>query len=214
MTRIDVHAIRREQILDAVALLMEEHGWAGVTFAAICRAADISNGVLTYHFKDKDDLLFAFYERTVRQWHREVWSHRVDRNEPFPQRIAAAVREMLQRADEKREFRLLSFHFLSLATERPDIAARMKELQFEQITAITEELRAEVARGTVHRDPEEAAAMVLSVVMGFGFMRKAIGIAVSEDALAEMLMTYLADPAPRIPAPHGHVGDAVPGQMK
>ena len=35
---------------------MAERGWQGTTFADICRVAGISNGVLTYHFKSKEEI--------------------------------------------------------------------------------------------------------------------------------------------------------------
>lgn len=57
--------MRREQILDAMEPLVARQGWEHTTFAEICRAAGISNRVLTYHFKDKDDLLFTVFARAV-----------------------------------------------------------------------------------------------------------------------------------------------------
>ena len=52
MGRVDVHAIRREQILSAAERLLARKGWSKTTFADICKEAGISNGVLTYHFPE------------------------------------------------------------------------------------------------------------------------------------------------------------------
>src|SRR5258708_23947514 len=66
MGRVDVHAIRREQILASAERLLARNGWAGTTFADICKEAGISSGVLTYHFKDKDEILLAGLEKVSR----------------------------------------------------------------------------------------------------------------------------------------------------
>jgi AcrR family transcriptional regulator len=53
---VDVDA-RRAELLDAVWRIIPRAGIAGVTTRAIAREANVSNGVLSHYFPDKDSLL-------------------------------------------------------------------------------------------------------------------------------------------------------------
>ena len=47
----------RRRILDATLLLMAERGPGAVSHRAVCEAAGVSLGAITYHFGSKADLL-------------------------------------------------------------------------------------------------------------------------------------------------------------
>lgn len=53
----------RERILDVCRALFNERGPDGVTTAEIARAAGINEGNLYYHFRRKEDVLAALFER-------------------------------------------------------------------------------------------------------------------------------------------------------
>src|SRR5437773_5603432 len=86
MARLDIRTIRRDQILDAAEQLVLKHRLAEVTFARLCEEADVSNGVLTYHFKNKTDIEQALWERVNERWFRKL-------EERFAS--AASVREVI-----------------------------------------------------------------------------------------------------------------------
>lgn len=56
-----------ERILQASRELLNEQGTAQVTTNAIADAADLSVGNLYYHYKNKDDILFALFEQFDQQ---------------------------------------------------------------------------------------------------------------------------------------------------
>ena len=55
--RIDITAIRRDQIIDAARQIIVAEGINAVTIARIAEQADVSRGVVTYHFTDKQEIL-------------------------------------------------------------------------------------------------------------------------------------------------------------
>ena len=67
MNRVDVRGIRRKQILDATKRVVVEKGWTEVTILDICHEAGISSGVITYHFQNKDEIMFALLEEILAQ---------------------------------------------------------------------------------------------------------------------------------------------------
>lgn len=50
---------RRDQLVDCAIDALAELGFQGTSVAEVARRADVSKGVVTYHFAAKDDLMFA-----------------------------------------------------------------------------------------------------------------------------------------------------------
>lgn len=55
--------IRRAEIMDASMLLFMEKGYANTTTQDIVDKVNISRGLLYYHFKNKEDILYCLVER-------------------------------------------------------------------------------------------------------------------------------------------------------
>ena len=192
MARTDIRSLRREQILDVADRLMSERGWTGVTFAAICREAGVSNGVLTYHFEDKEDLLLSLFERQMSRVHEEVFVEAfADPNMPLVDRLRALVRHMLRMSDELSEFRLLVLHFLSLASERPDLVARLQKMDEGDDDPVAAGLCRDAVAGIVRRDPAVATDVVMSVFLGLGLLRGVFNVDPPPEEIVAMLHGYL-----------------------
>ena len=56
----------RERILDAALALFNDSGTARISTNHIAAAAGISPGNLYYHFQNKEEIIRALFERTVR----------------------------------------------------------------------------------------------------------------------------------------------------
>jgi AcrR family transcriptional regulator len=54
-----VRDLRRAQIVAAARAIVAEHGLDGLTFAALEQALGFSRGVVTWHFRDKDEVVKA-----------------------------------------------------------------------------------------------------------------------------------------------------------
>jgi AcrR family transcriptional regulator len=52
-----IEEARRKQIIDAAVATIAEIGYVNASLAEIARVADISKGVISYHFESKDDLI-------------------------------------------------------------------------------------------------------------------------------------------------------------
>jgi len=58
---------RREQLLDAAAVLFVEKGFSGTSTREIAKATGMLAGSLYYHFPSKEDLLVAVFEEGVKR---------------------------------------------------------------------------------------------------------------------------------------------------
>ncbi|WP_322796688.1 TetR/AcrR family transcriptional regulator [Tepidiforma sp.] len=63
MARLDINAIRRRQIIEAAVAVMAEKGWAETSIDEATKRAEVSRGLVSYHFKDKADLLSGVLAR-------------------------------------------------------------------------------------------------------------------------------------------------------
>lgn len=56
---------RREEIVDALLSTMAEHGYAKASLSKVAAAAGLTQGLLHYHFKSKQEILVTLTERLV-----------------------------------------------------------------------------------------------------------------------------------------------------
>lgn len=64
--------IRRAEIMDAAILLFMEKGYANTTTQDIVDKVNISRGLLYYHFKNKEDILYCLVERYSEKLLRDI----------------------------------------------------------------------------------------------------------------------------------------------
>ena len=64
--------IRRAEIMDAAMLLFMEKGYANTTTQDIVDKVNISRGLLYYHFRNKEDILYCLVERYSEKLLRDI----------------------------------------------------------------------------------------------------------------------------------------------
>lgn len=64
--------IRRAEIMDAAMLLFMEKGYTNTTTQDIVDKVNISRGLLYYHFKNKEDILYCLVERYSEKLLRDI----------------------------------------------------------------------------------------------------------------------------------------------
>jgi len=64
--------IRRAEIMDTAMLLFMEKGYANTTTQDIVDKVNISRGLLYYHFKNKEDILYCLVERYSEKLLRDI----------------------------------------------------------------------------------------------------------------------------------------------
>ena len=70
--RIDVGAIRREQIVEAAVSVITEQGLQNLSLSEIEKKAGMSRGQLTYYFPAKEDILLAVFDRLVQLMYARI----------------------------------------------------------------------------------------------------------------------------------------------
>jgi TetR/AcrR family transcriptional repressor of bet genes len=65
-TRIRIKDVRRVELIEAAYRVFLADGLNGLTTTRICREAGMSQGILTYYFKNKDEVLFQMVRHSNR----------------------------------------------------------------------------------------------------------------------------------------------------
>lgn len=93
----------RDKILEATFRLLSKKGYANVSMRDIAAEAQVALGLLTYHFRTKENLFTALASKLVSTCFDDV------------------VREMERGRNEEERMHLLSEYFKKILVERPDV---------------------------------------------------------------------------------------------
>ena len=173
MDRIDIRGLRRKQILDAAERLVGRLGWEQTTFAELCREAGVSNGVLTRHFENKDDILLALWERIRSKWQKRL-RQALTEHRPGADLATTVVDSVLlpENKDRALYYQLL-LQYMSRAPYHPEMAMRLRAAWDELICVLSAKLE---TSEDLKCDPFSAASILAASIVGAGLGRTVLGI--------------------------------------
>jgi AcrR family transcriptional regulator len=187
----------RKQMLAAAIDCFARHGYRGTSIDRIAREVGVTKGALYYHFRDKEDLLFAAVTERVGEFERKVLRE-VD---PAPDALTT-----LRRVVDACFFHAtVSNHrrfVITLMVEALDTNPRLSE-EFRRILRGMRGFLAEVVRrgqreGTMRPDvdPDAVAATIAGGIMGAEIQHyqdpEQIDLRAVLDTLVEQLADWLA----------------------
>lgn len=111
----------QETILDAVQSVIVREGVAGASLRQVAEQADVSLGLLSYHFDDKETLIVAAFERATNELLETsvVASRAVD--DPA-ERVSAFLRASFQESFLNSEYLRLRIALWTMAVTDPGLA--------------------------------------------------------------------------------------------
>jgi TetR/AcrR family transcriptional regulator, transcriptional repressor for nem operon len=152
----------REALVEAAAAEMGERGIEGASLDAICARAGYTRGAFYVHFKDRDDLVVAVYERHMKAFLDQVVAVN-DAPEDLERTIAQYVTTVVAMAPTTRSRKGWRFHHTLAACSRsPVIRERYVALQREAMARVRRAAEAGQRQGTIRGDvPAQAMAEIL-----------------------------------------------------
>ncbi|MDO5532336.1 TetR/AcrR family transcriptional regulator [Sutterella sp.] len=109
---------RRSRIIDAALLVIARDGVAGASMRRIADQADVPLGSMTYHFRDREDLLAEAFGRFIDELDR-LTTARIDAVKT-PAKMLDLVADLIFDPDD-RHYRLLSYELWAYASRRPEM---------------------------------------------------------------------------------------------
>jgi AcrR family transcriptional regulator len=119
----------RRALLDAAVVLVAERGWDAVTTRQIAERAGVNQGLIHYHFRSKDHLLHAAFERALRETFAEPGAA-LARATNLRAAIADMVRG-LEPGEEAESLALFSVEAMARGARDDEIRRSMAEMLAE-----------------------------------------------------------------------------------
>jgi AcrR family transcriptional regulator len=133
--------------------LFNERGTAAVSTNHIAEAAGISPGNLYYHFRNKEEIIRAIFERMITSW---------EQVSALPQDHASPLTDLRRILEETFsvlwEYRFFYREFVALMRRDPELGRRYRDMR-ERGLANTQVLLKNVVEGGVLREPEDPTAV-------------------------------------------------------
>jgi TetR/AcrR family transcriptional regulator, transcriptional repressor of bet genes len=160
---------RREQLLQAAFEVASREGVGGLTVRSIAAEAQVSHGLVHFHFESKDKLVRALLDWVLAATLTpDIPDDLLRSMQPLDRLRALLQREMYRLSHEPRRTRLF-FEYWAMGTRDPAIGerigAQLERYRSALRTVATEVLRAEPA-GFGGVTPDGLAAVAVSFING------------------------------------------------
>lgn len=192
----------KERIAQTAIRLFNERGTATVSTNHIAEAAGISPGNLYYHFRNKEEIIRAIFERMISSW-EQVSASPQDRASPLTD-LSGILGETFT---VLWQYRFFYREFVALMRRDPELGRRYRDLR-ERGLANTEILLKNLVEGGVLREPEDPAAVpklatILWLITEFWLPFTEMGeetvgperLQESADLLMQVLRPYMTEEA-------------------
>lgn len=170
VTRTRIESIRRRDLIEAAYQTFLEHGLNGMTMARISKRSGLSQGVVNYYFKSKDELIFAVavkvYSITVADTSRGLKLAKSPRDR-VNVIIEANINNRIFTTDGARAW----VEFFAALWQKPDLA----RLQYMFDRRIISNLVDSLSKLVSPEDAREIAHTIVFLIDGL-WVRKASGI--------------------------------------
>jgi len=198
-SRVTIASIRRNEIVDAAAAVINEQGIQNLSLSEIEKKIGMSRGQLTYYFKTKEDILLAVFDRTMTLMCEQ---HEENPRHPFARMdwldiIRYLLNMVMQDPPANPEFHALQFTFLSQISHRADFRERLADLYEQWRSHGANDLRKLLKARPAARKvkPRALSTLVQAILHGLAIQKAADPDAVHTreivDLCLDMLSTYL-----------------------
>ncbi len=159
LRRVDSEDARRRQLIEATVGAIGELGFNATTIAEIARRAQVSTGLVSFYFGDKDGLLEATLRHLARQLSKSV-AMRL-RDAPTPRdRVQAVIDANLEAGQFERQIGMVWLAFWGQVPHSPRFARVQRAYQRRIASNLAFALRAVMAGEDAVSMAEATAAMI------------------------------------------------------
>jgi TetR/AcrR family acrAB operon transcriptional repressor len=199
----------RRDLMDVAIDCFAKYGSQATTIDRIAKAAGVTKGALYYHFKDKEDLLFAAVKNRVGQFERRV---AVDL--PPTADAAGALRQLARvcydHATKSNHRRLIVTLMIEALDTNPRLAAQFRDMMHRFREFLAGIVRRGQQNGELRGDIDAAVAaeVYAGAIMGAEIQYyqdpKGFDLAATLDAFVDQYIGWLSVPASNGAPRNGH----------
>ena len=190
--RVTIASIRRTEIVDAAAAVINEQGIQNLSLSEIEKKVGMSRGQLTYYFKTKEDILLAVFDRMLELMNEQNPAAEFDKLD-WLELVRQIVFLVLQNPPAHPEFHALQHTFLSQTGHREDFRRRLANLYEDWRSRSGEALKRDLRkRPAVRRvSPRTLATLVQAIFHGLAVQRAADPTAMNTREIVQLCLDLL-----------------------
>jgi transcriptional repressor BetI len=159
LRRVDSEDARRRQLIEATVGAIGELGFNATTIAEIARRAQVSTGLVSFYFGDKDGLLEATLRHLARQLSRSVAVRLREADTPRG-RVQAVIDANLEASQFARQIGMVWLAFWGQVPHSPRFARVQRAYQRRIASNLAHALRPAMGRERALAVAESTAAMI------------------------------------------------------
>lgn len=169
MARPSNKAERRKQIAKGLMKVMAKRGYDGASIAEIAAAADLTTGLIHYHFKNKQEVLLAVLEGLIRTHDDELGKRLLDKPQDTIEQLKAFIDFHLGLGSDANPEALGAWLVLSGEALRQQV---VREAFERAITKYVNLLHSIIEKGVEAgkmecADPKAAASALMATIQGY-----------------------------------------------
>lgn len=162
--------VRRAQIVDALARVLESHSYAEASIGRIAKVAGLTGGLVHYHFASKREILLALVDRLAAGWRQRLQGRLSEARGPV-RRIRAVIDATLALGDDADPASASLWTTIGAEAARHDDVAAAFRVVLRDVQRLIEE---DLTLLDV-RDPERSARALVATTEGV-FRLAALGL--------------------------------------
>lgn len=155
---------KRRQILDAALAVIAAEGMDAITHRRVGRQADVSHGVVSYHFPTRESLIYKSFEHYFGSFedYQGKGGWRVDQPVSSKRQLVEHLTDMVTRELLDEKDIVVEQEFLLLAYRNPDLAAYLRDWQTTGVKLLATGLKQ-----SGYKNSKGLALALLNLMRGF-----------------------------------------------
>ncbi len=158
-------AVRRQQLIEATLASIAEKGLTGTTMAEVARRADLSMGLVSFHFRSKENLLQETLVHLAEE-HRNRWIEGLAGARDAAAKLAAVIDAHFHPSTCNHTRIAVWFAFFGEARHRDVYREKIAQFDLERTETVTDLCAALADREGVDLDADHVASNLESLADG------------------------------------------------
>lgn len=193
--RTESRAVRRKQLIEATIKAIATHGLTGTTMATVTRLADVSMGLVSFHFQSKENLLHETLLYLAEE-HRTCWQDLAAAVTTPEAKLAAVIDAHFHPTTCSDDRIRVWFAFFGEARYRAVYRTHITDFDSERTDFVAGLCRDLIDRGRHGLDADQTAGTIESLADGLWLSIMLYPDALPRAAAKQQVQSYLASVFP------------------
>jgi TetR/AcrR family transcriptional regulator, fatty acid metabolism regulator protein len=166
MSKPDVTAERKDQIVRATVDCITKHGYHNFSMQDVARTAGVSKGIIHYYFLNKDDLMMSVLDRVAGDIERVLLTEMEKVDDPV-QKIRIFIKVAFNVVRNTKEYYQVNMDFWTQINQKREVRQIISRHYAKFRDSCIRVLKEGIDKGVFRKvDPKQFASYLISVVDG------------------------------------------------